>query len=235
MFVARIMDWYLEEVQEGLKSNDWTKANEVAGIISTYQQAKNKTLDISPKKIQSELKYNKMDVFRYCKIGYLILGGLLLIFTFIVQFQQKRWIKSMVWILGILVLIVFHYHMYGMGMRWYIGGYAPWSNSYETMVYVAWATVLAGLLFVRRNTITLALATLFGGIILFVSGLNWMDPEISPLVPVLKSPWLMFHVAIIVAAYGFFGVSCLMGLTNMVLMIFAGKKRASQLIFVSRS
>lgn len=230
MFVARIMDWYLEEVQEGLKSNDWTKANEVAGMISTYQQAKNKTLDISPKKIQSELKYNKMDVFRYCKIGYLIWGGLLLIFTFIVQFQQKRWIKSMVWILGILVLIVFHYHMYGMGMRWYIGGYAPWSNSYETMVYVAWATVLAGLLFVRRNTITLALATLFGGIILFVSGLNWMDPEISPLVPVLKSPWLMFHVAIIVAAYGFFGVSCLMGLTNMVLMIFAGKKRASQLI-----
>ncbi len=171
-----------------------------------------------------------MDVFRYCKIGYLILGGLLLIFTFIVQFQQKRWIKSIVWILGILVLIVFHYHMYGMGMRWYIGGYAPWSNSYETMVYVAWATVLAGLLFVRRNTITLALATLFGGIILFVSGLNWMDPEISPLVPVLKSPWLMFHVAIIVAAYGFFGVSCLMGLTNMVLMIFAGKKRTSQLI-----
>lgn len=230
MFVARIMDWYLEEVQEGLRSNDWTKANEVAGMISTYQQAKNKTLDISPKKIQSELKYNKMDVFRYCKIGYLIFGGLLLIFTFIVQFQQKRWIKSMVWILGILVLIVFHYHMYGMGMRWYIGGYAPWSNSYETMVYVAWATVLAGLLFVRRNTITLALATLFGGIILFVSGLNWMDPEISPLVPVLKSPWLMFHVAIIVAAYGFFGVSCLMGLTNMFLMIFAGKKRASQLI-----
>ena len=91
MFVARIMDWYLEEVQEGLKSNDWTKANEVAGMISTYQQAKNKTLDISPKKIQSELKYNKMDVFRYCKIGYLILGGLLLIFTFIVQFQQKRY------------------------------------------------------------------------------------------------------------------------------------------------
>lgn len=230
MFVARIMDWYLEEVQEGLKSNDWTKANEVAGMISTYQQAKNKTLDISPKKIQSEVKYNKMDVFRYCKIGYLILGGLLLIFTFIVQFQQKRWIKSIVWLLGILVLVVFHYHMYGMGMRWYIGGYAPWSNSYETMVYVAWATVLAGLLFVRRNTITLALATLFGGIILFVSGLNWMDPEISPLVPVLKSPWLMFHVAIIVAAYGFFGVSCLMGLTNMILMIFAGKRRASQLV-----
>lgn len=107
-------------------------------------------------------------------------------------------------------------------MRWYIGGYALWSNSYETMVYVGWATVFAGLLFVRRSTITFALATLFGGIIL-VSGLNWMDPEINPLVPVLKSPWLMF-MAVIVAAYGFFGISCLIGLTNMVMMSVAGKK-----------
>lgn len=230
MFVSRIMDWYLEEVQEALKSNNWTKADEVTGMVSIYQQAKNKTLDISPKKIQAELRYNKMDIFRSCKIGYLILGGLLLVFTFIAQFQPRRWTKTLVWVLGILVLIVFHYHMYGMGMRWYIGGYAPWSNSYETMVYVAWATVLAGLLFVRRSAITLALATLFGGIILFVSGLNWMDPEISPLVPVLKSPWLMFHVAIIVAAYGFFGVSCLMGITNMIMMIFSGKKCTGSLI-----
>ena len=224
MFVSRIMGWYLSEVQEGLKSGDWTKADEIVGMIHTYQQAKNKNLDISPERIQVELKYNKMEVFRYCKIGYLILGGLLLLFSFIMLFRQSRWMKAVVWILGIGVLIVFHYHMSGMGMRWYIGGYVPWSNSYETMVYVAWATVCGGLLFVRRSTITFALATLFGGIILFVSGLNWMDPEINPLVPVLKSPWLMFHVAVIVAAYGFFGISCLIGLTNMVMMSVSGRK-----------
>ena len=177
-------------------------------------------------KLQEKLEeaYNKMDVFRYCKIGYLVLGGLLLVLSFAMLFRRTRWMKVAVWLLGAGVLVVFHYHMFGMGMRWYIGGYAPWSNSYETMVYVGWATVLAGLLFVRRSTITFALATLFGGIILFVSGLNWMDPEINPLVPVLKSPWLMFHVAVIVAAYGFFGISCLIGLTNMVMMSVAGKK-----------
>ena len=224
MFVSRIFEWYLGEVQEALKSGDWAKADEVVGMIDTYQQAKNKTLDISPKRMQTELKYNRMDVFRYCKIGYLVLGGLLLVLSFAMLFRRSRWMKVAVWLTGIGVLVVFHYHMFGMGMRWYIGGYAPWSNSYETMVYVGWATVLAGLLFVRRSTITLALATLFGGIILFVSGLNWMDPEINPLVPVLKSPWLMFHVAVIVAAYGFFGISCLIGLTDMVMMSIAGKK-----------
>ena len=227
MFVARILDWYLEEVQEAVKSNNWAKADEVVGMISTYQQAKNTIPDITPEKIQAEVKYNKMDIFRYCKIGYLILGGLLLITTFIMLFQQKRWMKGVTWALGLLILSVFFYHMYGMGMRWYIAGYAPWSNSYETMVYVGWATVLAGFLFVRKNILVLALATLFGGIILFVSGLNWMDPEINPLVPVLKSPWLMFHVAVIVAAYGFFGISCLMGLTNMGMIIFCRKKYAA--------
>lgn len=229
MFVSRIMGWYLSEVQEALKSGDWSKADEVVGMIGTYQQAKNKTLDISPKKIETELKYNRMDVFRWCKIGYLVLGGLMLVLSFALLFKQQRWMTFGIWILGIAVLIVFHFHMMGMGMRWYIGGYAPWSNSYETMVYVAWATVFAGLLFVRRSTVTFALATLFGGIILFVSGLNWMDPEINPLVPVLKSPWLMFHVAVIVAAYGFFGISCLIGLTNLVMTSLAGNKNTELL------
>ena len=226
MFVARILDWYLEEVQGALKSNDWTKADEVVDMINTYQQAKSTLHHITPEKIKTEVRYNKMDVFRYCKMGYLILGGLLLILSFIRLFQQKRWIKGSVWALCMLVLLVFFYHTYGMGMRWYIAGYAPWSNSYETMVYVGWATVLAGFLFVRRSVLTLALATLFGGVILFVSGLNWMDPEINPLVPVLKSPWLMFHVAVIVAAYGFFGISCLIGLTNLALIVFFPKRHA---------
>lgn len=229
MFVSRIMGWYLAEVQDALQKGDWSKADEVIDMIGTYQQAKNKTLDISAKRIEAELKYNKMDVFRWCKIGYLILGGLLLVLSFAMLFKQQKWMKFGIWLLGAGVLGVFLCHMYGMGMRWYIGGYAPWSNSYETMVYVAWATVLAGLLFVRRSTVTFALATLFGGIILFVSGLNWMDPEINPLVPVLKSPWLMFHVAVIVAAYGFFGISCLIGLTNLVLTSIAGKKNTALL------
>ncbi len=227
MFVSRILDWYLGEVQESLKTGDWSKADEVAKMITTYQEAKNTTLDIDPKKIKTELKYNRMEVFRWTKIGYLILGGLLLLITFGRLFREIRWMKYLDIALGIAVLIVFHFHMMGMSMRWYIGGYAPWSNSYETMVYVSWATVMAGILFAKRSRITLALATLFAGIILFVSGLNWMDPQINPLVPVLKSPWLMFHVAIIVAAYGFFGISCLIGLTNLTLMTLSGKKNST--------
>lgn len=230
MFVSRIMGWYLAEVQEGMKSGDWKKADEVLGMIATYQQAKNKTLDISEAKMQREIKYNKLKVFQKCKVGYLILGGLLLIIGFLSLSGRSRWLNVAYWVLAAGVLVVFHFHMFGMGLRWYIGGYAPWSNSYETMVYVAWATVCAGLLFMRRSALTFALATLFGGVILFVSGLNWMDPQIGTLVPVLKSPWLMFHVAVIVAAYGFFGISFLIGVTNLVMMSFGKEKNDGVLV-----
>lgn len=229
MFVSRIMTWYTGEVKSALQSGDWTKADEVLGMIHTYQQAKNKTLDINPEKIRAEIKYNKLEVFRACKKGYLILGGLLLVLSFAALFRPSKALRVAGRIVALGVLAVFCYHIYGMGMRWYIAGYAPWSNSYETMVYVSWATVLAGLLFVRRSMLTFALATLFGGIILFVSGLSWMDPQISTLVPVLKSPWLMFHVAVIVAAYGFFGICCLIGLTDLVLLGLGGGKKAGLL------
>lgn len=224
MFVSRIMDWYVEELHTALKSANWSTPDEIIGMISTYQQAKNKTLDISPERMQAEIKYNRLNVFNHCKKGYLILGGILLVLSFVSLFKQQKKLIYFMMVLVSLVLAVFFFHTYGMGMRWYIAGYAPWSNSYETMVYVAWATVLAGLLFAKRSAMTFALATLFGGIILFVSGLNWMNPQINPLVPVLKSPWLMFHVAVIVAAYGFFGISCLIGLTNQILMLCVKQK-----------
>ena len=96
------------------------------------------------------------------------------------------------------------------------------------MVYISWVTLLAGFIFGFRNNLILALSALFGGVILFVSGLNWMDPQINSLVPVLKSPWLMFHVAVIVAAYGFFGVSFLLGTTNLLLMSLRNRTKQIQ-------
>lgn len=227
MFVSRIMDWYLMEVQHALESGDWTKADEVLGMMETYQKAKGKEANIHPKRLQVELIYNKLQVFRWCKIGYLVLGALLLLLSFVSLFWQNRWLKVIVVMLGAGVLAVCLFHTTGMGLRWYISGYAPWSNSYETMVYVSWTAICGGLWFARRSVVTFALATLLAGVVLFVSGLNWMDPQITPLVPVLNSPWLMFHVAVIVAAYGFFGISCLLGLTNLVLMAVASKRNAT--------
>ena len=223
MFVSRIFIWYLSEIQSSLKSGDWSKSNEVLDMISTYQKARNNIPGFDRNKIDLELKYNKLEIFRWCKISYLSFGGLLLIFSLFLFFRFKPFVKKTVKLIGAGVLLASLFHVLGMGMRWKIGGYAPWSNSYETMIFMSCITALSGLLFARKSPITFALSTLFAGILLFVSSLNWMDPQINPLVPVLKSPWLMFHVAILMAAYGFFGISFLIGTVNLSMMALNNK------------
>ncbi len=220
MFVSRIMDWYVGEVANATQTGNWQPADEVLKMISTYQSAKCHPGDIDNQKIQAELKYNRINIFSLCKRVYLISGAFLLILGCISWNRKSRYLTIGKCLLTAMIIGCFLFHTYGICLRWYIGEHAPFSNSYETMVYVGWATVLAGLLFISHSTVTLALATLFGGVILFVSGLNWMDPQITPLVPVLKSPWLMFHVAVIVAAYGFMGISFLIGITNLLIIVF---------------
>jgi cytochrome c-type biogenesis protein CcsB len=65
---------------------------------------------------------------------------------------------------------------------------------------------------------TLSATSLLAWLILFVAHLNWMDPEITNLVPVLKSYWLVIHVAIITASYGFLALGALLAFLNLILM-----------------
>lgn len=229
LFISRSYRFYLAEAAQSMNSGDWEQPETVLSSIKAYQNKNDAGKLINSSKIESEVKYNKQNVFSVVRTAYFGLGFLLLIISFSVLFNEKKWMKGVSRILTIGIILGFLYHIYGMGLRWYISGYAPWSNSYETMVYVAWVTVLAGLVFVRKSFLTLSLTTIFSGLILFVSGLNWMDPEITTLVPVLKSPWLMIHVAVIVAAYGFFGIGFLLGIVNLVIMIFAGNNKKTQL------
>ncbi len=226
-FVSLMVPWYIQEVRKAVMTDDWKPADDVLGMITTYQQSKSQVGEIDTEKLEAEIKYNQFRIFAKCKLAYLITGGLLLVSGFFVGNATARAFRIIRFLLCLGIAGAFLVHLAGIVLRWYIGGYAPFSNAYETMVYVSWVTVLAGWCFVRHSSFTLALSALFGGVILFVSGLNWMDPQITPLVPVLKSPWLMFHVAVIVSAYGFFGISFLLGISNQVLLIIVSLKKTA--------
>ena len=66
---------------------------------------------------------------------------------------------------------------------------------------------------------------------LFVAGLNHLNPEITPLVPVLQSYWLMSHVAIIMIGYVFFALCALTGLFNLILMNLLSATNRVKLLF----
>src|SRR5690606_3264348 len=81
--------------------------------------------------------------------------------------------------------VFFGLHTLGLIVRWYISGHAPWSDAYESMIYVAWATMLFGLLFGRKSDLTMAATAFVTSMILMVAHWNWMDPAIANLQPVL--------------------------------------------------
>lgn len=215
--IRTMFDTYRKGVQKGLEKGIWADADKALETIGQYQTRHGAHL-IDGNKIRAEIIFNKYDFLGICKKIYLIAGALLLLLTFYFWFHSnsvtlEKVRKIPVFCLGAGLLI----HSCTLALRCYISGYAPWSNSYETMVSIAWVAVMGGLLFVKRDSMTCALAALLGGIALFVSELNWMDPQITPLVPVLKSPWLMFHVAALMASYGLLGISCLIGALNLIL------------------
>ena len=165
-----------------------------------------------------ESLYNKLNIFGLCKTIYLLFGSILLFMAIVSLFVSPKWIKRIIPLCNLFIAGGFIYHVFGIGLRWHVAGYAPLSNLYETMVFVSMISIVAGFIFYRQSTVVYALAVVFGGLILFASGLSRMDPQIGLLVPVLKSPWLIFHVSIIIISYGFFGISFLLGITNLILL-----------------
>lgn len=223
VYIVNMIPQYILSVSNSLQSGNWENSDDILTFIKEYQSEQNTTLSIDKKKIDAEILFNQLDIFRQSKRIYLICGGLLTILFLFVGTKMNRIVKYASHIAILITALAFLYHLFGLSLRGYIGGYAPWSNSYETMVYIALISVVGGFIFIKKSKITFALSVLFAGIVLFVSELNWMDPQITALVPVLKSPWLMIHVAVIVAAYSFFGISCLLGITNLS-MILSNKK-----------
>ena len=108
------------------------------------------------------------------------------------------------------------------------------------LVFVAWCLLLCGILIFRKSDFTLPLATLFSGALLFVSYLDWLNPEITNLMPVLKSYWLKIHVATIVSSYAPLALAGILGLMSLILMIiktnknkFAIETRIKELTYIN--
>ena len=117
----------------------------------------------------------------------------------------------------------------GLILRWYISGHAPWSDAYESVIYVGWATVFFGLAFGRKSDLTIASTAFVASIILWAAHLNWLDPAIANLQPVLDSYWLMIHVAVIVASYGPFTLGMILGLTSLLLILLTSRKNFNRM------
>lgn len=202
-----------------ISEQNYTDANQILAAIENFQVKYGSEIIPSETKKNVEIFYNKVNPFKRIFPFYLLFGFFLLLILFINIFRQKQLSKYLRFTFSGLIFLLFFVHTAGIILRWYISGRAPWSNGFESVVYVAWAVMLAGFVFGRKYPMVIGTASFLSGIALFVAHLSWMSPEITPLVPVLKSYWLTIHVSIITASYGFLGLSSFLGIMVMILIV----------------
>ncbi len=220
---------YSEALYKATLSGNYDKADEYLTMIHTYQRKVGSEVIPSEKKIQLELFYNEYDIFKSLYKYYMLAGVLMFILVIIQIFNSSKLVSFLVKLSALIVVALFIYQTIGLGIRWYISGHAPWSNGYESMIYVSWATMFFGLIFGRKSVLTIAATTFVTAMILWIAHMNWMDPSIGNLVPVLDSYWLMIHVAIIVASYGPFTLSMILGFIALILYILTTKNNKKKL------
>ena len=213
---------------------DWATAGQILNNLVKNQQQFGKKIIPSQTKVKLEILYNDLNIFGKLSKIFMFTGLILLALQLVTLFNPKIKLKGLKKVAFIFIILLFVAETAGLGIRWYISEHAPWSNGYESMIFISWATCLGGILFANRSEITLSLTSVLAGLTLMVAGMSWMSPEITNLVPVLQSYWLILHVAIITASYGFLGIGALLGLLNLILIIFRTPANKTRINFTVR-
>jgi len=220
---------YYDAVAQSAKSGNYGAAIEKLNVLKDFQLKNGGTSLPSPSQVNLEIAYNEWNLFGNLSFIYFILGAILLGLHLVNIFKYSSRLEVVLTYAVYPLALLFAVFTSGLALRWFISGHAPWSNGYESMVFVGWASSLSGLLFARKSPLAFSITALLSAIALMVAGMSWMNPEITNLVPVLKSYWLVVHVAVITSSYGFFAMGALLGLLNLILMIVRSKKKGDRL------
>ena len=222
--VRSILPAYFQTLQQARKTGNYDRANEVLDGLKKFQQKYGAEVIPSENRIEAEIIYNKVDIFNRLYKYFTLIGILMFVFLIVQIFKEGKIINSLIKICKYIIWAFFILMTLGLIGRWYVSGHAPWSDAYESIIYVAWATVFFGLAFGRKSDMTIASTAFVAAIILWVANQSWLDPAIANLVPVLDSYWLMIHVAVIVASYGPFTLGMILGATILLLILLTTKK-----------
>lgn len=229
LYLENIMPLYVSSLEASFNEGRYEKSDSILLSIERYQIKFGNQVRPSKSKIKAELLYNRYDIFKGLFKWYMYSGILMLVVSLLNIFKNSGLLRICQKIMFYVIIFLFVLQTLGLACRWYVSGHAPWSDAYETIIYISWATMLFGLILGRKSGLTIASTAFVASMILMVAHWNWLDPSIANLQPVLNSYWLMIHVAIIVASYGPFTLGMILGLTALIMICFLNKSNESLL------
>lgn len=225
VFIRKSMS-YLNEL---VVKQDYAAFSETLMKIKAYQQKNGAGSLPSDFRFKTEKTYNVWAKYNY--VAYLSLCfGLLFFVVFCVYTAIGKQIPKQIANISVSInWIIFAFLTFLIILRWIVAGHIPLAKSAETQHFMAWVSLLiAGIVAMRRKNSVNIIATgmIVSGLMMLVAVMSSANPKITPLVPVLSSPLLGLHVAVIMIAYALLGFMFINGLAAVIVRIF--NKNASE-------
>ena len=146
-----------------------------------------------------------------------LVTGTILFFLLCINRKENRalqilasWVKAVAWVTGAYLSLQ-------IALRWHISGYIPLSNGHETMVFMAWCSMMLTPIAGKRVKEALPFGYIVCGLTLLVSTFGNDTEQIAPLAPVLRSPLLSIHVVVIMLSYTLFAFTMLNGIAALII------------------
>ena len=210
VFIKKSMDYLAESIITG----DKARAEEIAKKIYSYQHVRGKAVVPTKFRIYTETFYNKTNAQRLPVMLYLTLSLLLAIVSTLSLNNGKQ--KKTRLVSSVLTWVMLIHTTLLLALRWYVSAHLPMSNGYETMQFMAWATLIVTLVMQKRFLPVKQFGPLLSSFALLVAMITDGNPQITQLMPVLQSPLLSVHVMVIMFSYALFGLTALIGLQGLI-------------------
>lgn len=240
----RLQTYWQQEDKQSKLAKAIRETDEKVGLILMLKQgtlirplpADGSVKPLPAVKVEAELLYNRIPFSKWLFMFNLTMG-LMAFACLLVNSLRKHPLPS-VWrrtdrFFTVALYAAFLFHLAGYALRWYIGGRIPLSNGYETMQFMALCILLLSCLLRRKFPFTLPFGFLLSGFTLLVSYLGQMNPQITPLMPVLVFPLLSAHVSLIMMSYALLAFTLLNGVLALCLCR-KHDNRVEQLTLLSR-
>lgn len=228
VFIKKSMDYLAESIITG----DKARAEEIAKKIYSYQHVRGKAVVPTKFRIYTETFYNKTNAQRLPVMLYLTLSLLLAIVSTLSLNNGKQ--KKTRLVSSVLTWVMLIHTTLLLALRWFVSGHLPMSNGYETMQFMAWATLIVTLVMQKRFLPVKQFGPLLSSFALLVAMITDGNPQITQLMPVLQSPLLSVHVMVIMFSYALFGLTALIGLQGLIAHHRKQEEKEQQLAVLSQ-
>lgn len=226
----RFIRYSMDYVAEQVAMHNYAKAEELVGKIRKYQAKQCITLPTDAQ-FRAERWYNTTDFNRTVAMFCITFGFVLFLINYfkhdkydnsIGRLECRHSINNKLDKLAKLpwavLCIIFCYLTFRIALRTIVSGHLPLSSGFETMQFMAWCAVLASLFFAKRWPLVMPFGFLVVGFCMLVAMIGEKSPQITQLVPVLNSPLLSIHVAVIMVAYALLAFMMLNGVMGLILI-----------------